>query len=252
MTKVPTIYDIGNFSLDWNNVEILDPSTDFNIIKPVQKSGMIVTHTSNSSGTYHTNIYSFNKSLKEYIETSGFFTAMNDPSSVYTNTGGSHDQNYPLHLNLVVTKGDYYYIESDGSVVRLACFIPFKNQPVTPPAGCVSYVVETGHNPDNTAFYRKYSDGYIEQWGYSSYESKSEGQISVTYATPFSSNVNFPTITPVGDNGTDMEAYVFPNSVNSTGFSWYANHDSYVATKKTEQPGLFTNLKGAYWHACGY
>ena len=49
-------------------------------------------------------------------------------------------------------------------LIGTAMFIPFK-QKITAPAPCVSYVVETGHNTDNTAFYRKYSDGYIEQWG---------------------------------------------------------------------------------------
>ncbi len=256
MTKVPTIYDIGNgipFP-DYTNGTVIN-AADVGPINGIAHSRLF---TINQPGWVY--LYSYSESFFRINITGApdptTLTELHTFPFVAKNyTGG---QGYMDCISFIpVQRACKIYLnnevnENDQTVHSLIIYYPFVKLPVTPPEGCVSYVIETGHNADNTAFYRKYSDGYIEQWGYSSYESKSEGQISVTYVTPFSSNVNFPTITPVGDNGTDMEAYVYPNSVNSTGFSWYANQDSYVAGKKTEQPGLFTNLKGAYWHACGY
>ena len=267
MTKIPTVYDIGNFALDWNNITNI--GDDERILWQAPKDGIIFYDTVNGAGDLNTSFMISPEFPSTISKADPYTTSVSKLATISWETPGNYSMNYiggggslASHGSYAewapIKKGEYVcFVEqtvnsNNNTHIFRRQFIPFLYQGVQPQPGCVSYVIETGHNQDNTAFYRKYSDGYIEQWGYSSYESKSEGQISVTYATPFSSNVNFPTITPVGDNGTDMETYVYPNSVNATGFSWYANHDSYVAGKKTEQPGLFTNLKGAYWHACGY
>lgn len=66
--------------------------------------------------------------------------------------------------------------------------------------------VETGHNEDNTAFYRKYSDGYIEQWGFKSVYADPEdttygGMRTDTISLPIAfSNVNYSLVaTTVND-----------------------------------------------------
>lgn len=95
-------------------------------------------------------------------------------------------------------------------------------------------VVESGFSPDGNSFYRKYSDGFIEQGGF--VEQEPTGKRVITFTIPFASKVmsvsrvNVTTSTNQ-NNGTD-------------GFSVYN-----VTTVSFSLS--FVGYDG-YWYACGY
>lgn len=190
-------------SLDWNNASKLT-SEQFLSDQLAPADGIVVIHASHDSSDYTNVIYTYSAPMREYAIQHNL---MHDSSEFILNTSGGHyTTNMESHVWLPVKKGDYYVCQCSANIIYQALFIPYKLQPVTPPAGCVSYVVETGHNSDNTAFYRKYSDGYIEQWG--AVPSRSQ---TITLPSQFAStlySIQLTHIDPVG------AAYVHEFEIN--------------------------------------
>lgn len=103
--------------------------------------------------------------------------------------------------------------------------------------------VETGHNADNTAFYRKYPDGYIEQWGYKSVYANPDdtaygGMMTDMISLPVAfSNANYSLVaTAVNDIS---EIGIGGKSATEFGIK--------LQNASTTSSNVFVN-----WHACGY
>lgn len=99
-------------------------------------------------------------------------------------------------------------------------FVPI-TRVVKPNENCVSYVVETGHNLDNTAFYRKYSDGYIEQWGSATANTNGE----ITLPTPFATTTQY-TVTGSCKGGTTPGSFFYVLSKQTSKFGYYSTTDA--------------------------
>ena len=105
---------------------------------------------------------------------------------------------------------------------------------------CVSYVIETGHNQDNTAFYRKYSDGYIEQWGSQS-DYNTTGFVDISLPKTFSNDMYVISVAHWDkENGAPWQAYEI----------W----EKTVGSFKLRAVGSPTSADKAnvMWKACGY
>lgn len=169
MVKIPEIYEIGNgipFP-DYTNGTVIN-AADVGPINGIAHSRLF---TINQPGWVY--LYSYSESLFRIN-----ITGAPDPTTLAelhtfpfvakNYTGG---QAYMDCISFIpVQRACKIYLNNevnsdDQTTHSLIIHYPFVKSPVTPPEGCVSYVIETGHNNDNTAFYRKYSDGYIEQWG---------------------------------------------------------------------------------------
>lgn len=96
------------------------------------------------------------------------------------------------------------------------------------------YVKETGKSSDGTSWYRKWSDGWIEQGGVS--EPASSGTLDVTFNTPFTTKPNL-LISP-HDGGSEYSPRwaTFGKNITKTGFQWYS-------------AGIDIPID---WYACGY
>lgn len=105
-------------------------------------------------------------------------------------------------------------------------------------------VVDTYHNGDS--WYRKYSDGWVEQGGYVNATSVTAyGAVSpsVTFVTPFTTACLMVKCTPVHSATTtnannDYELHVVQD-VSTTGFTYRKGSGG-------------TNLTGFYWQAKGF
>lgn len=199
MAKVPTIYDIGNFSLDWNNAE--------NIANPgfgkATKDGVLHLHcldNTSPEGLSASIIVAPELQTDSTDDSIDLF--VKDPLSKFISVGGYEAENKgSFHLIIPVHKDEcFYFYEKYVETTFKRQFIPFLYQGVEPTPGCVSYVIETGHNLDNTAFYRKYSDGYIEQYGKILLDQSGTAAVTVTLPTQFTSSNYIVTLGMTGRN----------------------------------------------------
>lgn len=93
------------------------------------------------------------------------------------------------------------------------------------------YVKETGKSSDGTSWYRKWSDGWIEQGGYNAGGSDF-GNSTVTLPTSFA--------------GTSYSVFV-----QNEGGNW--DYDSKVISRTNSSYVIGTRFgKNFHWHACGY
>lgn len=163
MAKVPTIYDIGNFSLDWNNAEVLTGSDrPLNVCRQANKDGVAFVYAHKDESSAGCTLYVFKENQTNISDA---LANVSNGILPCIGCGGT----FPIggtELSIIVKKDEWWCIVTNANPqIKCVYFVPFTYPAVQAQPGCVSYVVETGHNLDNTAFYRKYSDGYIEQWG---------------------------------------------------------------------------------------
>lgn len=96
------------------------------------------------------------------------------------------------------------------------------------------YVKETGKSSDGTSWYRKWSDGWIEQGGVS--EPASSGTFDVTFNTPFTTKPNLLISPHDGSSEYSPRWATFGKNITKTGFQWYST-------------GIGIPID---WYACGY
>ena len=243
MAKVPTIYDIGNFSLDWNNAE--------NIANPgfgrATKDGVLHLHClDNTSPEGLSDSIIVAPELQADSTDASIDLFVKDPLSKFISVGGYEAENKgSFHLIIPVHKEEcFYFYEKYVETTFKRQFIPFLYHGVEPTPGCVSYVIETGHNLDNTAFYRKYSDGYIEQWGVCGPTTTNgfEAQM-ITFPIAFTSKAYAFNITAsLGSGGTTIPADAAVRDALKE-----------LTNITVTVPGPATSInQRAMWRACGY
>ena len=99
-------------------------------------------------------------------------------------------------------------------------------------------VIETWKSDDGTSWYRKYSDGFIEQGGNSQIDENSDKTITLSY--PFSSTVYQVIVTNTSGGGrSDTEGYIFVKT-------------KYTSSIKFSASYLNPNTSSFNWYACGY
>lgn len=96
------------------------------------------------------------------------------------------------------------------------------------------YIKDTGKSSDGTSWYRKWSDGWIEQGGVS--ESASSGTLDVTFNTPFTTKPNLLISPHDGSSEYSPRWATFGKTITKTGFQWYST-------------GAGIPID---WYACGY
>ena len=99
------------------------------------------------------------------------------------------------------------------------------------------YVKETGNSSDGTSWYRKWSDGFIEQGGVAPLPSTDVGEVIIAL------NIPFTTVTYV--------ANINPGVENSNTIT-YRVISCYNKTKTTFAVRLLKNASENNWYACGY
>lgn len=101
-------------------------------------------------------------------------------------------------------------------------------------------VIENYTSPTN--WYRKYSNGWIEQGGY----------VATTFSTDSSTSLTFPVPFTTEPITFRLEVYA-PRSSDSSGNGLVIKSNAITATGVTIlNDGYGTNKKGYYWEACGY
>ena len=235
MAKVPTIYDIGNFRLDWNNAEnIANPGVGI-----ATKDGVLHLHClDNTSPEGLSAAVIVAPELPSDSTDDSIDLFVKDSSSKFISVGGYETENKgSFHLIIPVHKGEsFYFYEKHVETVFKRQFIPFLYQGVEPTPGCVSYVIETGHNQDNTAFYRKYSDGYIEQWGIGK-----DIDHNIEFLIPFSDTNYHISITHCDKmSASAIQAYEV----------WNKSTDKFTLHCAVQSSDI--TLSEVSWKACGY
>lgn len=256
MVKIPEIYEIGNgipFP-DYTNGTVIN-AADVGPINGIVHSRLF---TINQPGWVY--LYSYSESFFRINITGApdptTLTELHTFPFVAKNyTGG---QGYMDCISFIpVQRACKIYLnnevnENDQTTHSLVIYYPFVKSPVTPPEGCVSYVIETGHNADNTAFYRKYSDGYIEQWGLLSknagYYASSPNSRCVTFATEFTSSKYTISITKSSSKLTTSSEWKPDDNIGgcyniSTSGFWIGNNSKTDVSK---------DCVTFHWRACGY
>lgn len=100
------------------------------------------------------------------------------------------------------------------------------------------HVVETWKSSNGSSWYRKWSDGFIEQSGNSQIDENSVKSITLSY--PFSSEVYTVLVTNTSGGGTDdTEGYIFVKS-------------KYISSIEFSASYLNPNTSSFNWYACGY
>ena len=99
-----------------------------------------------------------------------------------------------------------------------------------------SFIVETGQN--SNGYYRKYSDGFIEQWGVITSKIKENSEVVIELPTSFN-NINYYVTTSVRGASSGPSHYANYSSVNTI-----HNFNTYIY-------GIGT-LRYASFYACGY
>ena len=198
MAKVPTIYDIGNFSLDWNNAEVLTGSDrPLNVCRQANKDGVAFVYAHKDESSAGCTLYVFKENQTNISDA---LTNVSNGILPCIGCGGT----FPIggtELSIIVKKDEWWCIVTNANPqIKCVYFVPFTYPAVQAQPGCVSYVVETGHNLDNTAFYRKYSDGYIEQYGKILLDQSGTAAVTVTLPTQFTSSNYIVTLGMTGRN----------------------------------------------------
>lgn len=254
MTKIPTVYDIGNFALDWNNITNI--GDDERILWQAPKDGIIFYDTVNGAGDLNTSFMISPEFPSTISKADPYTTSVSKLATISWETPGNYSMNYiggggslASHGSYAewapIKKGEYVcFVEqtvnsNNNTHIFRRQFIPFLYQGVQPQPGCVSYVIETGHNQNNTAFYRKYSDGYIEQWGAITLNNGSNMIIeTVTLPIAFS-NTDYNVTTGHGGRQHSIPYHMVRIAVQSTNTIDFCIEPD-------------NNGEKVYWRACGY
>lgn len=93
-------------------------------------------------------------------------------------------------------------------------------------------VIETYN--DGTSWYRKYSDGFIEQFGQLSITSSVSTK---SFLLPFTNKPNVILSRESGRNGASYDNEMYPQSISTTNFTYKMN---------------ISDVRAATWYACGY
>lgn len=105
-------------------------------------------------------------------------------------------------------------------------------------------VVETGRSEDGTAWYRKWSDGWIEQGGF--------------LQGSYGSTVTIPIILPTPFTGTDYNVQITGYGTRTAGDNLanvvvgYISKTETTINAATRRISEGENLRGLSWQACGY
>lgn len=103
-------------------------------------------------------------------------------------------------------------------------------------------LTDTKKGSDGTYWYRKYSDGYIEQGGLFDNGSDARGfSAKITFLAPFSSAIYSAQVTPGSTNNTLWDGTVIAKDFTTTSMNiaYWGNSTSISA-------------RYLYWFACGY
>lgn len=238
MAKVPTIYDIGIFSLDWNNAEVLTGSDrPLNVCRQANKDGVAFVYAHKDGSSAGCTLYVFKENQTDI---SSALANVSNGSLPCIGCGGT----FPvggIELSIIVKKDEWWCIRTNSNPeIKCVYFVPFAYPAVQAQPGCVSYVVETGHNLDSTAFYRKYSDGYIEQWGTVPGMSQ-----TITLPTAFTTT-NYAVFLQHIDHTKQAGGHI-QEITNKTTTDFTTKEWSGSTEKTAYNSNLFTD-----WRACGY
>ena len=100
------------------------------------------------------------------------------------------------------------------------------------------HIIETWKSSNGSSWYRKYSDGFIEQGGNSQIDENADKDITLSY--PFSSTVYQVIVTNTSGGGrSDTEGYIFVKT-------------KYTSSIKFSASYLNPNTSSFNWYACGY
>lgn len=99
-----------------------------------------------------------------------------------------------------------------------------------------SYIIESGHNSNN--YYRKYSDGFIEQWGTISISGGYEKSGRVTFLKTFTTLSSISILVSSAPSSI-IASY---GDLNLNGFTGYTNC----------KYGFSNTSNIIKWYACGY
>lgn len=116
-----------------------------------------------------------------------------------------------------------------------------KLEEVTDKLNSMKYVVETGG--DSTQWYRKWNDGFIEQWGNIIFSQSAGSYTNQTTTLPIAFSSTAYYITLIATNSNNQQSHTCgiliknKNSFNWSSSYWWAR-DAYVSRFN--------------WYACGY
>ena len=113
-----------------------------------------------------------------------------------------------------------------------------KLEEVTDKLNSMKYVVETGG--DSTQWYRKWNDGFIEQWGNIIFSQSAGSYTNQTTTLPIAFSSTAYYITLIATNSNNQQSHtcgILVNSFNWSSSFWWAR-DAYVSSFN--------------WYACGY
>ena len=107
----------------------------------------------------------------------------------------------------------------------------------------MKYVIESGSNENNTQWYRKWNDGFIEQWGNIIFSQSAGSYTNQTTTLPIAFSSTAYYITLIATNSNNQQSHTCgilvknKNSFNWSSSYWWAR-DAYVSSFN--------------WYACGY
>ncbi len=133
--------------------------------------------------------------------------------------------------------GIYFYTRSPESGINITHGLQFRNDgSLLLDSKKMVYVTDTVVSSDHNWWYRKYSDGWIEQGGNITPNTSTEYTITLTLPTPFSDNNWTCVMVPNGNSSASIQ-------LATTG---------YVKTSSAIKAWRHNNVSGYSWFACGY
>ena len=105
----------------------------------------------------------------------------------------------------------------------------------------MKYVIESGSNENNTQWYRKWNDGFIEQGGNIIINLNNAGEGTINFLTPFNTTSYIPVITVYNSSGSWIYGWIKWDSRTKNNFTYFSSGSNAGDTSN-----------GSFWYASGY
>ena len=105
----------------------------------------------------------------------------------------------------------------------------------------MKYVIESGSNENNTQWYRKWNDGFIEQGGNIIINLNNAGEGTINFLTPFNTTSYIPVITVYNSSGSWIYGWIKWDSRTKNNFTYFSSGSKAGDTSN-----------GSFWYASGY
>ena len=135
MTKIPAIYDIGNFALDWNNITNI--GDDERILWQAPKDGIIFYDTVNGAGDLNTSFMISPEFPSTISKADPYATSVSKLSAISWETPGNYSMNYIGGGGSLASHGSY------------AVWAPIKK------GEYVCFIEQTVNSNNNTHIFRR-------------------------------------------------------------------------------------------------